>query len=123
MRRGAAKMVMFLLLGVFAGSCAARGQDNYEIQVYPSETQAPGTLLVELHSNYTVEGSTTPSFGMQPTQGQEHETVELTQGINDWSEVGFYIFTEESNGTGVQWVGVISGRGCGCLRGGTGRWG
>jgi len=65
----------------------------------------PGVLLVELHSNYTVEGSTTPQFGMLPTQGQEHETVEFTQGINDWSEVGFYVFTEERNGTGVQWVG------------------
>lgn len=80
-------------------------QENYEIQVYPSETQSPGTLLVELHSNYTVQGSTTTQFGMLPTQGQEHETVELTQGINDWAEVGFYIFTEEHNGTGIQWVG------------------
>jgi len=80
-------------------------QDNYEIQVYPSETMAPKTLLTELHSNYTVEGSTTTQYGMLPTQGQEHETIELTQGINDWSEVGFYIFTSEKNGNGVQWVG------------------
>jgi hypothetical protein len=66
---------------------------------------APKTLLVELHSNYTDEGSTTPEFGMLPTQGQEHETVELTEGINDWSELGFYFFTAEQNGHGVQWVG------------------
>lgn len=92
-----------LVLSVAAGRAGA--QDNYEIQVYPSETMAPGVLLTELHSNYTVEGSTTPSFGMLPTQGQEHETVEFTQGINPWSEVGFYVFTEEKNGTGVQWVG------------------
>jgi hypothetical protein len=84
---------------------AACAQDNYEIQVYPSETMEPGVLLTELHSNYTVEGSTTTQFGMLPTQGQEHETVEFTQGVNDWSEVGFYIFTEEKNGTGIQWVG------------------
>ncbi|MHB2009431.1 MAG: hypothetical protein ACYCOX_15480, partial [Acidobacteriaceae bacterium] len=82
-----------------------RAQNNYEIQVYPSETIAPKTLLTELHSNYTVEGSTTTQYGMLPTQGQEHETIELTQGITNWSEVGFYIFTEEENGTGVQWVG------------------
>ncbi|MGC1918321.1 MAG: hypothetical protein WA682_00405, partial [Acidobacteriaceae bacterium] len=80
-------------------------QDNYEIQVYPSETLAPKTLLTELHSNYTVEGSTTTQYGMLPTQGQEHETIELTEGITNWSEVGFYIFTEEGNGNGVQWVG------------------
>ncbi len=84
---------------------AARAQDNYEIQVYPSETMAPKTLLVELHSNFTVEGSTTTQFGVLPTQYQEHETIELTEGINDWSEIGFYIFTAERSGIGVQWAG------------------
>jgi hypothetical protein len=43
--------------------------------------------------------------GVYPTYHQEHETVELTEGINDWSEVGFYIFTSEQDGHGVQWVG------------------
>jgi hypothetical protein len=89
----------------FACSRFLHAQDNYEIQVYPSETIAPKTLLTELHSNYTVEGSTTKQFGMLPTQGQEHETLELTEGITNWSEVGFYFFTAEHNGTGVQWVG------------------
>ena len=42
---------------------------------------------------------------MYPTNHQEHETLELTQGINDWSEVGFYVFTSEQDGHGVQWVG------------------
>jgi len=83
----------------------AKAQDNYEIQVYPSETMAPKTLLIELHSNFTAQGSTTTQYGMLPTQQQEHETIELTEGINDWSEVGFYIFTAERNGNGVQWVG------------------
>ena len=86
-------------------SSSARAQDNYEIQVYPSETMAPKTLLTELHSNYTAQGTTTTQFGMFPTQGQEHETLELTEGINDWSEIGFYFFTAEQNGHGVQWVG------------------
>jgi hypothetical protein len=97
---------VFSLMG-FALMCpaSALAQDNYEIQVYPSETMAPKTLLVELHSNFTVEGSTTTQFGMLPTQYQEHETIELTEGINDWAEVGFYIFTAEKNGNGMQWVG------------------
>ena len=101
------RRVGFLLLLPFtlliAGTATA--QNNYEIQVYPSETIAPKTLLTELHSNYTVEGSTTTQYGMLPTQGQEHETIELTQGLNDWSELGFYIFTAESTSSGVQWVG------------------
>jgi hypothetical protein len=80
-------------------------QDNYEIQVYPSETTPPKSLLVELHSNFTVEGSTTTQFGMLPTEHQQHETIELTEGISDWSEIGLYIFSAEKSGNGVQWVG------------------
>jgi hypothetical protein len=84
---------------------AIRAQENYEIQVYPSETMAPKTLMLELHSNFTVQGTTTRQFGMLPTQHQQHETVELTVGITDWFETGLYIFTAEKSGNGVQWVG------------------
>jgi hypothetical protein len=101
------RSLAFLCLSglVLCAPSVLRAQDNYEIQVYPSETMAPKTLLTELHSNFTVQGSTTTQFGMLPTQGQEHETLELTEGINDWSELGFYIFTSEKNGYGAQWVG------------------
>jgi hypothetical protein len=88
-------------------SCAilARAQGNYEIQVYGSETQPPHSTMVELHSNFTAAGQKAFVDGESPTNHAEHETVELTQGINDWSEVGFYFFTSERNGNGVQWVG------------------
>ena len=103
----AALHASFFFLAVLAWiyPSGASAQDNYEIQVYPSETMAPKTLLVELHSNFTVDGSTATQFGMLPTEHQEHETIELTEGINDWFEVGFYIFTAEKSGNGVQWVG------------------
>jgi hypothetical protein len=103
--RGRSIVLVVVGLVLFAGARYLQAQDNYEIQVYPSETLAPKTLLTELHSNYTVEGSTTTQNGMLPTQGQVHETIELTQGITSWSEVGFYIFTEAGNGNGWQWVG------------------
>ncbi len=35
----------------------ASAQDNYEIQVYGSETVEPGHTMVELHSNFTIDGS------------------------------------------------------------------
>ena len=83
----------------------AHAQANYEIQVYGSDTVAPGNLMVELHSNYTATGEKDTIDGVYPTHHQLHETVELTQGLTDWSEVGFYVFTSEQNGHGVQWVG------------------
>lgn len=80
-------------------------QANYEIQVYAAETVPRETLMVELHSNFTVDGQKQIVDEVYPTYHQEHETIELTEGLNDWSEVGFYIFTSEQDGHGAQWVG------------------
>lgn len=80
-------------------------QDNYEIQVYAAETAAPRSTMVEIHSNFTVEGSKTVQDGMLPTNHAEHETLEITQGITDWAEVGVYLFTSIQPGDGWQWVG------------------
>ncbi|HZC23699.1 MAG TPA: hypothetical protein VE866_10215 [Candidatus Binatia bacterium] len=97
---------IFFALLAFSILCSiSHAQDNYEIQVYGSETQAPRSTMVELHSNFTVDGSKTVVDGMLPTNHAEHETVELTQGINDWAEVGFYIFTSIQPNQGWQWVG------------------
>jgi hypothetical protein len=84
---------------------AARAQDNYEIQVYGYDTVEPGHTMVELHSNLTFEGSKTSQDGMRPTNHQLHETIEITHGFTDWFETGFYIFTTEKNGQGIDWVG------------------
>ncbi len=98
-------------LAVAALGTHALAQNNYEIQVYGADTVAPKSTMVELHSNFTVDGaraimnSTLGAGAVYPTNHVEHETVEITTGINNWSEVGFYIFTSEHSGQGVQWVG------------------
>ncbi|HVT95606.1 MAG TPA: hypothetical protein VHD76_22340 [Bryobacteraceae bacterium] len=84
---------------------AAHGQGNYEVQVYPSDTVPAHRTMVELHSNFTVTGSTAPSDGTLPTEHQLHETVEITQGWNSWFETGFYIFTSAGPHQGYKWVG------------------
>jgi len=92
-----------LLLAGTAGPAVA--QENYEIQVYPYETVEPGHTMIELHSNFTFQGSTTAQGGVLPTNHQLHETIEVTRGFNDWFEVGFYFFTSSARGQGVGWVG------------------
>src|ERR1700678_4409242 len=106
-RQPLASLFLSLSLVCMALVCAtpARAQGNYEIQVYGADTVAPKTLMVELHSNFTIEGQKNTIDGVYPTNHQLHETLELTQGINNWSEIGFYVFTSWQDGHGVQWVG------------------
>jgi Putative MetA-pathway of phenol degradation len=80
-------------------------QDNYEIQVYGSDTVPPGRTMLELHSNFTIEGFKTGVDGMLPDEHQTHETVEITQGWTDWFETGLYIFTSYGPHQGYNWVG------------------
>lgn len=103
------RVSLFLCVLLVCGSVFA--QDNYEIQVYGADTVPPRNTMVELHSNFTIDGSKAApnsrytADGTFPTTHAQHETVEITQGITKWSELGFYIFTSASEQTGYQWVG------------------
>lgn len=94
--------ITFVVL--FCGT-SSFAQGNYEIQVYGADTVEPKSTMLELHSNFTAKGQMYTVDGVYPTNHQLHETVEITQGITNWSEIGFYIFTSVQNGHGVQWVG------------------
>jgi hypothetical protein len=83
-----------------------RGQENYEIQVYPAETMPKGVTMFELHSNYTLKGRSTALGEELPTNHQLHETLEITHGFSSWSELGFYWFMAKPQGGNLQWVGT-----------------
>ncbi|MGA3197358.1 MAG: hypothetical protein ABSD39_20375 [Terriglobales bacterium] len=88
---------------------AAHAQDNYEIQVYSFDLVPPKTTMVEIHSNFTVDGQKTVVNGVLPSNHAEHETLEITQGWTSWFETGFYVFSSiqprGAGGGGWQWVG------------------
>lgn len=114
MRLSSKRVERLVFLGTILVAFGTRtlfAQDNYEIQVYGADTVAPKTTMLELHSNFTadgsqpVPGSKLAADGTNPTDHVEHETIEITQGINSWSEIGFYIFTSAGSGQGWQWVG------------------
>jgi len=81
-------------------------QNNYEIQVYASQTQTKGSTMFELHSNYTFKGSTQIVNGVLPSNHSLHETVEITTGITAVFETGVYLFTNYTPGYGYQIVGM-----------------
>jgi hypothetical protein len=95
-------MVFLILLG---GGAGLRAQGNYEVQVYGSDLVAPKVTMVELHSNFTAEGTKGVIDGVLPTNHAEHETVEITHGFNEWFECGFYIFTSIQPNDGWMYVG------------------
>lgn len=102
--RSVSSIVFFLFLNA-ALPLRASAQENYEIQVYGYDTVERGHTMIELHSNFTFQGSKTPQDGLLPTNHQLHETIEITHGFTDWFETGFYIFTSAQNGQGLDWVG------------------
>ena len=97
--------VLALLAATLTMPRTALAQDNYEIQVYGYDQVEPGKTMVELHTNFTINGTKTVQDGLYPSNHAEHETIEITHGFTDWFETGFYIFTYERNGYGIDWVG------------------
>ncbi len=96
----------FFLIGiVLLTICRATAQDNYEIQVYGSQTQAPHTTMFELHSNYTFNGSKAITDGILPSNHAIHETLEITTWVTGIFEIGVYLFTAYIPGHGYQVVG------------------
>lgn len=100
-------LVVTGLIAVAWWACpaTAKAQENYEIQVYASPTQPKGRTMYELHSNYTFKGDKVSFNGTVPSHHSLHETVEITRGLTDWSELGFYLFSNASPGNGFQFVG------------------
>jgi hypothetical protein len=68
-------------------------QDANEIQVYGSATTPKYTTMLELHNNYTFTG---PKF--KENYHPFLQTLEVTTGISENFEFGFYIFTYNNNG-------------------------
>jgi hypothetical protein len=100
-----AALSLLALSAALVRPAPAAGQNNFEIQVYGSETVPPGTTMVELHSNVAAEGSQRTVDHVLRTQGAFHETLEITQGITSWFETGFYVFTSIQPDTTWEWVG------------------
>ena len=93
-----------LLLSGLLFSPHAFSQENYEIEVYSSETMNKGIFSAELHSNYTPKGAD-PENDVRPSENAFHETAEFIYGAGNNTEIGFYIFTNIHSAYGWQWVG------------------
>jgi hypothetical protein len=87
-------------------STSIPAQDNYEIQVYGSQTQAKNSSIFELHSNYTFVGEKNIIKGVRPSYHSLHETIEITTGLTNNFELGFYLFMNYTEGYGYKVIGT-----------------
>jgi hypothetical protein len=99
-------MKRLVLFFCCAGSLSLYSQENYEIQVYGSQTQPKNSTIFELHSNYTFNGEKKIVKGVRPTYHAFHETIEITHGISKNFELGFYLFTNYLPHYGFRIVGT-----------------
>jgi hypothetical protein len=85
--------------------CAAAFAQTDEIQVYDASIADKGTFNLTLHNNYTVHGSTEPSFpgGLAPNH-RLSGVSEWAYGLADWFEAGLYlpIYSAASGEAGFQ---------------------
>jgi hypothetical protein len=66
--------------------------DRFEIQVYQSDINEPGQFGLELHLNYTFQGTKEPEFqGQVPPWHAFRVTLEPAVGVTEWLELGAYL--------------------------------
>ncbi len=91
---------ILFILGFTVTGLLVKAQDAGEIQVYGSATTPKYTTIIELHSNYTFTG---------PKKNKNYhpflQTIEITTGVSENFEFGFYIFTYNNNGK-TQYTGT-----------------
>jgi len=97
---------LFLLVSLIYCIYSGRAQENYEIQVYASPTMTKGNTMFELHSNFTFHGEKNVVDEVDPSDHSLHETLEITQGITDNFEIGYYIFTNYTEHYGYRVIGT-----------------
>ena len=79
------------VLAVAFGPVAAAAIDRFEIQVYEADVDAPGQLGLEVHLNYTAQGTKEPEWpGQVPPWHAFRVTLEPSIGVTEWLELGAY---------------------------------
>ncbi|HRI22398.1 MAG TPA: hypothetical protein PLA68_15660 [Panacibacter sp.] len=99
-------MKLFLFAIFLCSTQYLLSQENYEIQVYGAQTQQKNSSIFELHSNFTFDGEREIIKGVRPSYHALHETIEITHGITDNFELGFYLFMNYLPDYGFQVIGT-----------------
>ena len=95
MKRINLNKIIILFAYILLNILSVKAQETYEVQVYTSPTMAKNTTIFEIHSNISPTGPKNETNFTHPLQ----ETLEITTGIANNFELGFYMFTRINSGT------------------------
>ena len=84
----------------------ARGQDLFEIQVYPYDTVPPHNTMVEVHMNFFPSGTKQAAPGEFVNDNQFHLSLEVTHGLSKYFELAGYVITAYVPDAGPKFAGA-----------------
>jgi hypothetical protein len=103
-KKAVASIAAFAAATTLAPPCFAL--DRFEIQVYEADMNKPGQFGLELHTNYTLKGTSTPDYeGQVPPHHVARFTLEPALGVTRWLELGAYLQMLVGPDVGAQWGG------------------
>jgi hypothetical protein len=97
------RFIFFAIICFLVISLSSAAQAENEIQVYASPTIGAKRTIFELHNNYTFQGS---KYLANPRDARwVNHTLEITHGIANNIEIGFYTFVALSPDGRYQYLG------------------
>ena len=96
-----------LVAATLAWPLSALGADRFEIQVYDTDVNDPGSFALEMHTNFTPVGKRVGDYaGQIPQHRAGHLTFEPAVGLTDFLELGGYLQFLAEPGAGAQFAGA-----------------
>jgi hypothetical protein len=86
-------------------SLSALAQQGYEFEVYDTHLTEPGTIELELNTNFVASGRKEIDEGLFPTHHMLRSSLEIGGGITDWLEASVYVLGVHRPGLGASYVG------------------
>src|SRR6476646_6735097 len=98
----------YLVPFVFALACPivrAMAQQGYEFEVYDTHLAKPGTIELELNTNFVASGRKQIDEGVFPTHHMLRSSFEVGTGVTNWLEASVYVLSAHRPTGGTSFVG------------------
>ena len=83
----------------------AIAQQGYEFEVYDNHIKTPGSIELELNTNFVASGRKELDEGVFPTHHMWRSSLEVGAGVTNWLEASVYILGARQSGGPTDYVG------------------